>query len=96
MSTDDPAAQAHALLERLHGLLRDCHAMVLQLDAARTDSELPITALAERLPYYDFLLAIEAGLGRMAEDALTALRQASQPPLGPMGEEWLKRQERDL
>jgi hypothetical protein len=38
---------------------------------------------------------IEAGLVRTAEDALTVLRQASQP-LGPMGAEWLKRQERDL
>ena len=32
------------------------------------------------------------GLVRTAEDALTVLRQASQP-LGPMGAEWLKRQE---
>ena len=39
--------------------------------------------------------AIEAGLVRTAEDALTVLRHASQP-LGPMGAEWLKRQERDL
>lgn len=93
--TDEPAAQAHALLERVFALLHDCHAMVLQLDAARTDLELPISALAERLPYYDLVIAIEAGLGRMAQDALTALREASQP-LGPMGEEWLRRQERDL
>jgi hypothetical protein len=39
--------------------------------------------------------ALEAGLVRTAEDALTVLRQASQP-LGPMGAEWLQRQERDL
>jgi hypothetical protein len=39
--------------------------------------------------------ALEAGLVRTAEDAFTVLRQASQP-LGPMGEEWLKRQEREL
>ena len=32
---------------------------------------------------------------RTAEDVLTVLRQASQP-LGPMGAEWLKRQEREL
>ena len=37
----------------------------------------------------------EAGLVRTAEDALTVLRQASQP-LGPMGAEWLQRQERNL
>jgi hypothetical protein len=39
--------------------------------------------------------ALEAGLVRTAEDALTVLRHASQP-LGPMGAEWLQRQERDL
>jgi hypothetical protein len=92
--TDEPAAQAHALLERLVALLHDCHALGLQLDASRTDLG-PVSALAERLPYYAVLIAIEAGLGRMAEDALTALRQASRPR-GPMGEEWLRRQERGL
>jgi len=39
--------------------------------------------------------AIEAGLGRTAEDALTVLRQAS-APLGPKGEECLAQQERRL
>jgi hypothetical protein len=50
---------------------------------------------AERLLYYALVGALEAGLVRTAEDALTVLRQASQP-LGPMGAEWLARQERDL
>jgi hypothetical protein len=62
--------------------------------AARTDPE-PVSAQAERLLYYALVGAIEAGLVRTAEDALTVLRQASQP-LGPMGAEWLKRQERGL
>jgi hypothetical protein len=39
--------------------------------------------------------ALEAGLVRTAEDALTVLRQASQP-LGPMRAERLQRQEREL
>jgi hypothetical protein len=52
-------------------------------------------AEAERLLYYSLVGALEAGLVRTAEDALTVLRQASQR-LGPMGAEWLKRQERDL
>jgi hypothetical protein len=43
----------------------------------------------------DLSTAIEAGLVRTAEDALTVLRQASQP-LGLMGAERLQRQERDL
>jgi len=45
--------------------------------------------------YYALLGAIEAGLVRTAEDTLTVLRQAS-APLGPMGAEWLSRQERRL
>ena len=35
--SDEPAAQAHALVERLFALLRDCRALVPQLEAARTD-----------------------------------------------------------
>jgi hypothetical protein len=53
-----------------------------------------MNAQAERLLYYALVGALEAGLVRTAEDALTVLRQASQP-LGPMAE-WLARQERDL
>ena len=53
------------------------------------------SAEAERLLYFALVGALEAGLVRTAEDALTVLRQASQP-LGPMGAEWLKRQERRL
>ena len=53
------------------------------------------SAQAERLLYYALVDALEAGLVRAAEDALTVLRQASQP-LGPMGAEWLKRQEHGL
>ena len=60
----------------------------------RPDAE-PVSAQAERLLYYALVGALEAGLVRTAEDALTVLRQATQP-LGPMGAEWLKRQERGL
>jgi hypothetical protein len=62
--------------------------------AGPTDPE-PVSAQAERLLYFALVGALEAGLVRTAEDALTVLRQASQP-LGPMGAEWLQRQERDL
>ena len=65
-----------------------------KLEAARTDPE-SMSAQAERLLYFALVGALEAGLVRTAEDALTVLRQASQP-LGPMGAEWLKRQEREL
>jgi hypothetical protein len=46
-------------------------------------------------PFPFDLLAGIAGLVRTAEGTLTVLRQASQP-LGPMGAEWLERQERGL
>ena len=90
---DEPAAQAHALVERLFALLHDCRTVVPQLEAARTDPG--VSAQAERLLYCALLGALEAGLVRTAEDALTVLRQASQP-LGPMGAEWLERQELGL
>jgi hypothetical protein len=91
--SDEPAAQAHVLLERLFALLHECRA-VPQLKAAPTDTE-PVSAQAERLLYFALVGALEAGLVRTAEDALTVLRQASQP-LGPMGATWLERREGDL
>ena len=45
-----------------------------QLEAARTEPE-PVSAQAERLLYYALVGAIEAGLVRTAEDALTVLRE---------------------
>jgi hypothetical protein len=81
-------------VERLFALLHDCRALVPQLEAAPTDPE-PVSAQAERVLYFALVGAIEAGLVRTAEDALTVLRQASQP-LGPMGAEWLTQQERGL
>ena len=55
----------------------------------------PVSTQAERLLYFALVGGLEAGLVRTAEDALTVLRQASQP-LGPMGAEWLAQQERRL
>jgi hypothetical protein len=89
-----PAVRAVALVERLFALLHECRALVPQREAAGTEPE-PVSAEAERLLYFALVGAIEAGLVRTAEDALTVLRQAS-APLGPMGAEWLAQQERDL
>ena len=52
-------------------------------------------AQAERILYFTLMSAIDAGLIRTMEDALQILRRASQP-LGPMGAEWLERQEQKL
>ena len=65
----------------------DCRAVVPQLETAPTDPE-SVSAQAKRLLCFALVGALEAGLVRTAEDALTVLRQASQP-LGPMGAEWL-------
>jgi hypothetical protein len=46
--SDEPAALAHTLVERLFARLHDCRAVVPQLDAARTEPE-PVSAQAERL-----------------------------------------------
>ena len=83
-----------ALVERLFALLHECRALVPQLEGAGRDPE-RVSAQAERLLYYALVGAIEAGLVRTAEDALTVLRQAS-APRGPMGAEWLAQQERRL
>jgi hypothetical protein len=83
-----------ALVERLFALLHECRALVPQLEGAGRDPE-RVSAQAERLLYYALVGAIEAGLVRTAEDALTVLRQAS-APRGPMGAAWLAQQERNL
>ena len=75
--------RAVALVERFSALLHECRALVPQLEQAGAEPE-PVSAQAERLLYYALVGALEAGLVRTAEDALTVLRRASQP-LGPMG-----------
>ena len=57
--------------------------------------EMPSVEAERPLYVYALVGAIEAGLVRTAENVPAVLRQASQP-LGPMGAEWLKRQEREL
>jgi len=66
---------------------------VPKLEAPRAPAS--ASAQAERLLYLALLGALEAGLVRTMEDALTVLWQASKP-LGPMGDDWLKLQERLL
>ena len=46
--SEEPAARAVALVERLFALLHDCRAFVPQLEAAGADPE-PVCAQAERL-----------------------------------------------
>jgi hypothetical protein len=92
--SDERAARAVALVERLFALLHDCRALVPQLEGTGAEPE-SVSAQAERLLYFALVGAIEAGLVRTAKDTLTVRRQASQP-LGSMGAEWLAPQERYL
>jgi hypothetical protein len=91
---ESPEAIAHALVQRVFGLLHECRAALRELEAPRARPE-SASAQAERMLYRTLLGAIEAGLVRTMEDAVTVLRQASKP-LGPIGDEWLKMQERLL
>ena len=80
------------MVERLFALLLDCRATVRSLEPGADAAATP-SVEAERLLYFALVGAVEAGLVRTAEDVLTVLKQASQP-LGPMGAEWLKRQDK--
>ena len=96
MSTADdiPEEQAAPLVERIFGLLEECRAIQGQLGTPPHSAE-PHSAMAERELYGLLLAVLEAGLLRTMDEALNVLQRAGQP-LGPRGEEWLRRQERTL
>jgi hypothetical protein len=83
-ASDDPEAQAHDLIERVATLL----------EVPREPTE-PPSAEALHLLYGALTGVLEASLIQAMKDVLTLLRQASMP-LGPMGTEWLARQERAI
>jgi hypothetical protein len=89
---ESPEALAHALVQRIFELLHECRKTLPKLELPRSRPESP-SAHAERLLYLALLGALEAGLVKTMEDAVTVLRQAS-APLGPMGAGWLQAQER--
>ena len=64
-------------------------------NASCTESPASRSAEAERILYFTLMSAIDAGLIEAMDDAVKVLRHASQP-LGPMGAEWLERQEQKL
>jgi hypothetical protein len=87
-------AQAQAIMEGVLRLLTECRSVLRALESPNEPSE-SSSAEAERILYFTLMSAIDAGLNRTMEDALTVLRHASQPQ-GPMGAEWLERQARAL
>jgi hypothetical protein len=92
MADQDPEAEAHALIDRIAAILSEVHELSgrLQVPPQRVGE-----CRGSAVLYFAMASAIEGGLVRTMEDVLNVLRQASQP-LGPMGAEWLARQERAL
>jgi len=94
MAAPYPEAQAHALIDRIPAILTEGHELGRQLERPPQPNE-SASAEAHRVLYFGLAGAIEAGLVRTMEDVLSVPRQTSQP-LGPIGTEWLARQERAL
>jgi hypothetical protein len=94
MPASDTPRPSHALIERIADLLEEIHTLRQRLEDPQQPNE-SASAEAERVLQFAIAAALEAGLVRTMEDVLTMLRQATQP-LGPMGAEWLERQERTL
>src|SRR5262245_3731069 len=90
----EPEACAHALVGRVAALLDECHALRRQFETALTPPE-GASGEAIRDLHFTLTATLELALTRTLQDVLTILRHASQP-LGPMGDEWLKLQERAL
>ena len=93
-ASDEPTAQAQAIMERVLALVRECRVVLRALEHPPKTGE-SSSAEAERLLRFTLMSGIDAGLIRTMEDAVKVLRQASQT-LGPMGAEWLERQARAL
>jgi hypothetical protein len=79
-------------MERVLKLVTECRVVLRSLEYPTKPGE---SGGAEALLCFTLMSAIDAGLIRTMEDALRILQQASQS-LGPMGAEWLERQERAL
>jgi len=94
LASDEPTAQAQAIMERVLRLVTDCCMALRALEHPPKASE-SSSAEAKRIIYFTLISAFDAGLIKAMEDAVKVLRHASQP-LGPMGAEWLERQEQKL
>ena len=92
--SDEPTAQAQAIIDRLLALVKECRWVLRALDHPDERGETP-SARAERIVHVRLVSTIDDGLIRTMEDALRVLRHACEP-LGPTGAEWLERQDRAL
>src|SRR5262249_35815209 len=67
--SDEPTAQAHAVMERVLALVRECRLVLRKLEHPATLGESP-SAEAERIFYHTLISAIDTGLIKTMEDAL--------------------------
>ena len=90
---DIPEEKASVLIERVFRLLGECRTVICELEQLQPTAER--SAQAKRDVYTVLLGLLEAGLVRTMDEAIDMLEHAGQP-LGPRGEEWLRRQEQTL
>jgi len=93
MTNSDRAERALLLLQHARELLHECRAVAQQLERA-PDHESQAAA-AERIAYGVLVAALEEGLVTTLQHAMDVLQRFS-TPAGPLGEEWLREQERGL
>jgi len=76
--SEEPAAQAQAIMECVLGLVKDCRLVLLALEHPPKPGE-SSSGEAERILSFTLMSAIDAGLLRTLEDSRQVLRHASQP-----------------
>ena len=69
--SDEPTAQAQAVMERVLGLVRECRLVLHALEHPPTIAA-SSGAEAERILYFTLMSAIDAGLIRTMENALSS------------------------
>ena len=67
--SDEPTAQAQAIMERLLGLVRECRLVLRSLERPSGAKE-SSSAEAERILYFTLMSAIDAGLMKTMEDTI--------------------------
>ena len=91
----DPTDRAVLLLQRTRELLLDCRSVAEQLGASPAGQEPSGAAAAERIAYGVLVTALEEGLDATLQHAMDVLKRFS-APAGPLGEQWLSKQEKKL
>ena len=75
-SSDEPITKAHAIMERVLALVRECR-MVLRAREHPPEPGESSAAEAEQILYFTLMSTLDAGLIKATEDAVKVLRHAS-------------------